>query len=177
MTSQLDRGFILVANHGSYLDWMVLHAIFRYRYGRHLVFFAKDRLFKHPLWGSLMTESGSIRVSDDGNAIMDRRGFHALQRRSLVAIFPEGTRSATSEVGRFHIGAAKLSARMTRPILPTTLVGFHKSWPRRRLFPIPTRCRIIFHQAQHQPPETIHDDELAEMQSLKIRKVVVSCLR
>jgi hypothetical protein len=54
--SVLDDGFILAANHSSYLDWFVLGALFRYRFKRRLTFLVKDRLFHHPLFGPIMLE-------------------------------------------------------------------------------------------------------------------------
>jgi len=71
----VDRGCVLVANHASYLDWLVLYGIFRKQYGTELVFLAKDLLFRHRLWGPLLTAAGAIRVSDQGDAILDNSRF------------------------------------------------------------------------------------------------------
>lgn len=170
----LDSGCIIAANHVSYLDWMVLHSVFYYGYQRRLVFLAKNKLFSHPLWASLMTESQSVRVSDTGDAILDRSGFRQLRNNPLVAIFPEGMRSSAGIVQAAHLGAVKLAARLKRPIVPTALTGFYESWPTHKVLPRPAPCAINFGVPLEIPATCARDDELAKDFTAKLMNNIKS---
>lgn len=162
MDRLMEAGFLIAANHVSYLDWLVLSGWCYYRYHEtRLVFLAKDSLFRHPAFGPLMVQNHSVRVSNDGTSILDKSNFKRLRRARFVGIFPEGTRSSDGAPGQAHHGAVKLAARLRKPIVPTTLRGFFDSWPRHRMMPRPARCSIIFGSPWNVPEECIHDDALA----------------
>ena len=161
MLRLLPAGFILAANHASYLDWMVLHALFHYHHRTRLVFVAKNALYRHPLWAPLITESHSVRVADDGTSILDRAGFRDLRKAHLIGIFPEGTRSHDGWLGPAHSGVASMAARFGKPVIPVSLRGFFRTWPRHRTLPRPVPCSIAFGQALEIPRECRHDQALA----------------
>jgi 1-acyl-sn-glycerol-3-phosphate acyltransferase len=137
----LKQGFILAANHGSYLDWMVLGTYFHHVQGVRLIFLAKDRLFRQRPWKWIVEFEKCIRVSDDGQQILDQRDLRQLK---YIAIFPEGTRSRDGSIGHGHPGAVKLSLKLGKPIIPVGLRGFYDAWPPDRKFPRPRRCSIVF---------------------------------
>ncbi|MBX9789456.1 MAG: 1-acyl-sn-glycerol-3-phosphate acyltransferase [Pirellulales bacterium] len=136
-----DRGFVLAANHGSYLDWLVLGGFFHYAYPLQVVYLTKERLFKHPLWRFVINEDDCLMVSDEGTKIIDRRDIGTIQ---CVAVFPEGTRSGNGSIGPGRPGAIKLAVKLARPIIPVGLCGFYDAWPRHRLLPRPAKCSIVF---------------------------------
>ncbi len=174
MLRLLPKGFILAANHASYLDWMVLHALFHHRYRASLVFVAKNALYRHRLWAPLITESRSVRVADDGASILDRAGFRELRRAPLIGIFPEGTRSHDGRPGPAHSGAASMAARFGKPVVPASLSGFFRTWPRHRVFPRPAPCAITFGQALEIPRECRHDQALAAEHTLEIMRRIAA---
>jgi 1-acyl-sn-glycerol-3-phosphate acyltransferase len=161
LSQLIEDGCVLAANHVSYLDWMVLHALFFYEHQKNLVFLAKRQLFDHPLWGPLMTESKSVCVSDDGSSILDRDGFRNLRTAKLIAIFPEGTRSQDGKPATGHAGAVKLAARLGKPVVPVALLGFFATWPRHRRAPRPARCAIRFYPPRIFPKSIAGSLELA----------------
>ena len=60
-----------------------------------------------------------------------REGKLWLSRGATVAIFPEGTRSKTGEMGRFKAGAFTLAAEAGVDILPVVMTGTNemfKGW-------------------------------------------------
>ena len=170
MLRLLPEGFILAANHTSYLDWMVLHALFHYRHRASLVFVAKDSLYRHPLWAPLITESHSVRVADDGTSVLDRGGFRQLRKARLIGIFPEGTRSHDGRPGPARSGVASMAARFGKPVIPASLNGFFRTWPRHRAWPRPAQCRITFGQAIEIPRECRHDQALAAEHTREIMR-------
>lgn len=110
------RSAIVVCNHVSYLDSILLVSLFR----RHTTI-AKDRLFRIPLFGRLLALSGYIPSSGGGR-------FAGLLLNSLDAIsanlaaggniivFPEGTRSRDGRVGELQKGAFKIARYCRAPI-------------------------------------------------------------
>jgi len=137
----LSEGYILAPNHASYLDWMVLGALFRYRYRLPLTFLAKDRLFRHPLFGPVMRHEKCLRVSDDGGELLSTVDFADARH---LCVFPEGKRSRDGRPGAAHAGVVKLAVKLGLPIVPVGLVGFHDAWPADRKLPRARRCAIRF---------------------------------
>lgn len=120
-----DDCFIIAMNHVSYLDWIVVWAIFRYRYGRNITFLAKDKLFKHPVWGRIMRHVQCVRVSDNGKSILDGKERLAT---GIIGIFPEGRRSRDGQLGALRSGAVVMARKYGIPILPVGLNGFYEAW-------------------------------------------------
>jgi 1-acyl-sn-glycerol-3-phosphate acyltransferase len=135
----LDEGFILAANHSSYLDWMVLAGWFRFSYRGRIVFFAKEKLFRHPIFGPTCDYEKCVKVSNDGSRVLDRRDLSCIP---YLGIFPEGGRAADGRLGPGHSGVVRLSATLGKPVLPVGLSGFYEAWPRGRKYPWPHKCSI-----------------------------------
>ncbi|SEQ58855.1 lysophospholipid acyltransferase family protein [Neolewinella agarilytica] len=139
---RLDSNFILVSNHVSYLDWLVIWGVFKFRYKTDILFLAKEKLFNDRFWGRLMRYGNCIKVKDDGTKITDSRNMRTLLQENKVAIFPEGTRSRDGELQDFRPGAAVFSMRNQVDIIPVGLVGFFESWRPEERLPRPHRCSI-----------------------------------
>lgn len=113
-------GLVLVANHLSYWDPVVVGCVFN----RPVHFMAKWELFKIPLLGSAIRILGAFPVrrdKSDRNAI--RTAIRLLQEGRVVGVFPEGTRSHTGDLLKPHLGAAMLASRAGVPILPVAVSG------------------------------------------------------
>lgn len=141
---ELKNGFVLISNHVSFLDWMFLHALFFFILKERLPFLAKELLFRHSLWGPLMTESKSIQVSNVGNTIIGISQFKALRNSRFIGIFPEGTRSRSGIPGEAKTGGVKLAARLEKSIIPVALLGFYDTWPPHRKTPRIAQCKVEF---------------------------------
>lgn len=92
-------GFLLVSNHLSYLDVLVLSAELPVR------FVAKREVATWPVWGPLARWTGTLFIDRahprDARRVADAVGA-ALARGESVAIFPEGTSSPGDEVLPFR---------------------------------------------------------------------------
>lgn len=134
--------FILASNHESYLDWIVLWAIFKYRYRRKVFFLAKEKLFDHWFWGMIMRHAECVKVNNSGSKIIDERSLEFLSN-NIIGIFPEGTRSRTGKLQEFKSGVVVFSKKMNSPILPVALNGFYETWPSNSKFPKFSNCEIF----------------------------------
>jgi 1-acyl-sn-glycerol-3-phosphate acyltransferase len=130
-----DEPCVVVANHCSYLDGLVMKAALPSRFS----FVIKKEMVKVPLAGLLLKRIGSLFV-DRANrhaSGMDARRImrEATDGKSLV-FFPEGT--FTSKVGLqgFHLGAFATAQRAALPVVPVAIHGARRilrpgsPWPR-----------------------------------------------
>lgn len=109
------RGSIVVCNHVSYLDPLLLIASLP----RHSTF-VKPVFFRVPLFGWCLWAAGYVPAGRDG---LDERLLRRLDRlrRHLAAggnlfVFPEGRRGRGGRLGPFHHGAFRLARRFQAPL-------------------------------------------------------------
>lgn len=123
------RSFVVVANHESFSDILVLLA----RLPLSVRFLTKKSVFRVPVLGWSIRAAGFVPV-DRGNrarSLATVEAALALLRsgRSLV-IFPEETRARTDELLPFKSGAALLAVRSGFPLLPVGIAGTRRALPR-----------------------------------------------
>jgi len=110
------RGGVIVANHLSYLDPILLISFFK----RHSTI-AKQRLFHIPLYGRMLRLSGYIPSSAAGPlaglmlASMEKMPAFLSSGGNLI-VFPEGTRSRDGQIGPLNTGAFKIARLCKAPI-------------------------------------------------------------
>jgi len=142
----LEKGFILAPNHVSYFDWIILWAVFYHKKNIKILFLGKEKLFTHILWGAVMRGAHVVKVSDTGDKFINRSHYKRLLNSKYVAIFPEGTRSKTGEIGEFKNGIITLSKRLNLPIIPVGLLNFEDAWHPQKKYPklLPKKMEIRF---------------------------------
>jgi 1-acyl-sn-glycerol-3-phosphate acyltransferase len=117
-----DGGYVVVANHASYMDTPVVlaHIPVQFR------FLAKEGLFRIPLLGGHLKRAGHLPVPKDNPRealkTMAEAGRIIRERRISVLIFPEGGRSLTG-LQEFKEGAAYIAIKAGVPVLPIALEG------------------------------------------------------
>ena len=113
---------IVVANHASYLDAMVLTAVLPPHFG----YVAKQELLKKPLAAIPLRRLGSAFVErfDSARGVEDTRALEKRVRAgdSLV-FFAEGTFRSEPGLLPFRMGAFMLASQTGRPVLPISLAG------------------------------------------------------
>jgi 1-acyl-sn-glycerol-3-phosphate acyltransferase len=115
------RPYVVVANHASSADPFVLSFL-----PMDMRFVAKEELFRVPLVGWLLRLGGDIplrRGDRDSARAMRAACAGTLARGMSVMIFPEGTRSRTSDLGPFKSGAFQIAIDAGAPVLPVALHG------------------------------------------------------
>ena len=118
-----NDSFIMVSNHGSLLDPPLLgHAL-----GRNISFMAKAELFRIPFLGFVIKACGAYPVKRgiaDKNTI--KTACQKLSNNNCIGIFIDGTRQKDGRVNKPKQGAALLSFKNQKLLLPVAIVNSHK---------------------------------------------------
>lgn len=121
--------YVMVANHLSLLDILVLFRLFR-----HFKWVSKIENFKIPCIGWNMRLNRYIPLRrGDRESVIQMMGAceQTLAEGNSIMMFPEGTRSVTGELKEFKPGAFELALKTRKPILPIVLSGTSNALPKR----------------------------------------------
>jgi 1-acyl-sn-glycerol-3-phosphate acyltransferase len=119
---------VLVANHLSMLDILVVYGLFR-----PFKWVSKAELFRVPIvgWNMAMNDYVPLRR---GEAESVRRMMEHCRRHlaggTPVLVFPEGTRSRDGRLQRFKDGAFRLALDAGCPVVPVAITGTFDSLPK-----------------------------------------------
>lgn len=142
-------GVIIAANHQTYLDPFWLGA----PVPLHARFLAWDKVFDWPVAGTLMRLLGAWPLQvrkNKGDRRALRRSLEWLRGGGALVIFPEGGRAfSDGEMLEFQVGAARLALEAGVPVLPITIRGGHRIWPRDWRYPRFGRLEIVYHPLYH----------------------------
>ena len=148
-------GLIVAANHQTYFDpfWISIQI------KRPMRYLAWDEAFDWPVVGRLMEWLGSWPLQlEGGDPSAIRRSLQWLRRGGAVVIFPEGGRArADGELMKFKPGAARMALETGVPILPVTIRGGERVWPRGRRLPRTGRVEIVYHPLYRVAPREGED--------------------
>ena len=134
--------FLIVSNHASYLDILVLMAALPFDF----CFVAKREAASWPFVGTFIRQCGYLTVDRENapEAVEDsRRIEERLRGGTPVHVFPEGTFTHASGLRPFQMGAFKLAADTGSPLLPVTLRGTRQVLRDGRLLPSPAPLRVV----------------------------------
>jgi 1-acyl-sn-glycerol-3-phosphate acyltransferase len=124
-----DAVYVMVANHQSLLDILVLFRLFV-----HYKWVSKIELFKIPCIGWNMSLNRYVKLRR-GDAESIARMMATCEERiaegSSIMMFPEGTRSADGRLKPFKHGAFTLAQRAHVALLPIVLEGTANALPKR----------------------------------------------
>ena len=136
-----DGPCVVVANHASYVDGIVLKALLPARF----CFVIKKEVVKVPLVGLLLKRIGSEfvdRFNRNAGAVDARRLMKAADSGQAPAFFPEGTFTGQPGLGKFHAGAFAIAARAGLPVVPLAIVGTRNVLPSGSVLPRPGRIEV-----------------------------------
>jgi 1-acyl-sn-glycerol-3-phosphate acyltransferase len=125
---------VVVANHASYIDGVVLKAALPARFS----FVIKKEITRVPIAGMLLRRIGSEfvdRFNRHAGGMDARRLIKAAGAGQALAFFPEGTFVAEPGLGKFHTGAFAIAARADLPIVPVALRGTRDVLPSGQFLP------------------------------------------
>ena len=128
---KIRRGetYVMVANHLSLLDILVLFRLFR-----HYKWVSKIENFRIPFigWNMRLNRYIELRRGDRDSVVqMMADCERTLRAGSSILMFPEGTRSRDGALQAFKPGAFELALRTQKPILPIVIEGTSNALPKR----------------------------------------------
>jgi len=157
---------VLVANHSSYVDGLLLKAALPPRFS----FVIKKEMVRVPLAGLLLKRIGSKFVDrfNRHSGASDARKLirNAAEGQSLV-FFPEGTFTGKPGLARFHLGAFVTAKHAHLPIVPAVIRGARRVLRAGSPWPRPGRVDIeilqVIAESTELSPEVLRDHARARM--------------
>ena len=124
-----DGPAVVVANHVSYADAILFHAVIP----RRTRFVMDNEFYVLPVLNWLFRSVGAIPVTDPrADRHLVRRSYEliaeALENGDVVVIFPEGGVTRDGEIKTFKKGIEKIIRRTPVPVVPMAVRGMWGSW-------------------------------------------------
>jgi long-chain acyl-CoA synthetase len=136
---------IFCSNHASFLDGFLLAYAVPGRLRHRLFSLGYSGYFDVPLIRDLLRLIRVIPVDSARNVVAGLQvSSYILRNGQVLAIFPEGFRTPTGEVGRFKKGVAILAKELGVKLVPVYIQGSYEAWPPGALLPRPRPIRVIF---------------------------------
>jgi 1-acyl-sn-glycerol-3-phosphate acyltransferase len=166
------RAVVFCSNHESNVDPPVLFEALHRRL--HVLF--KAELTKLPILGRVMLAGGFVPVERDRReasmASVDRAAA-SLRAGNSFLIFPEGTRSKTSELLPFKKGGFIMAIKAQAPILPVAISGGRDAMRKGSWFVRPVLCRIRIGEPVETAGLSVDDrDEVIEIVRARIEALL-----
>jgi 1-acyl-sn-glycerol-3-phosphate acyltransferase len=136
-------GLIIAANHQTYIDPFWIGCPIK----RAMRFLAWNEIFDWPVVGRLTGMFGAWPLElKGGDPTAIRRALQWLSEGGAVVIFPEGGRGLPDgSMVQFKTGAVRMALEANVPILPVTIRGAHRVWPRTKRVPRLSKIEIVYH--------------------------------
>jgi 1-acyl-sn-glycerol-3-phosphate acyltransferase len=134
---------VVVANHASYLDGVVMKAALPPRFA----YVVKREMASFPLAGLMLKRLGAEFVErfDRNKGASDaRRVLRTASGGQPLVFFPEGTFSNERGLMKFHSGAFITAARAGCPVVPAVILGSRDILPGSRALPRPGPIAVEF---------------------------------
>jgi long-chain acyl-CoA synthetase len=139
------QGYILCSNHASFLDGFVLAYAVPGPLRHRLFSLGYSRYFDVPVLREFLKLIRVIPVDSVRTVVtaMQMSSF-ILRNGQVLAIFPEGSRSPSGEVGEFKKGVAILAKELDVKLVPVYIQGSYEAWPPGATLPRPYPIRVVF---------------------------------
>lgn len=115
---------VIISNHTSFLDTLAVGMI-----SHKMIFLVNDWVYNSPVFGRAVKLAGFYPVSQGLDGGVEHLRAKVEEGYSLM-IFPEGQRSYTNAMGRFHKGAFFLAQELQLDILPIYIHGNSEVLPK-----------------------------------------------
>ncbi|WP_438971719.1 lysophospholipid acyltransferase family protein [Methylophaga sp.] len=132
---------VIICKHQSAWETLALQTVFPPQ-----VWVLKRELFWIPFfgWGLASLKPIAIDRKAGRKALTQviEQGLDRLSSGAWVVVFPEGTRIARGEIGRFGIGGARLAVETGYPVIPVAHDA-GKAWPKHGFLKYPGVIRMV----------------------------------
>ncbi len=115
---------VFISNHSSSLDIPLNKMAIP-----NSVFLVNNKVYHSPVFGKAVRSAGFYPVKKNEEVEFETFKQRIQPHFSLI-IYPEGTRSESNAIARFHKGAFYLAEKLNIPIQPVYLLGASDVWPK-----------------------------------------------
>lgn len=136
-----EGGVIVVSNHVSYLDPLVMGAVMR---KRQATFMARSGLFRIPLVGTFVKTFSFPVDRDNPRPSTIKEAVRRLKKGELIVMFPEGGRSKDGSLLDAKRGVCMIAALSGAKIIPAFIDGTFRALPAGARLIRPARISVIF---------------------------------
>jgi 1-acyl-sn-glycerol-3-phosphate acyltransferase len=115
---------VIIANHSSFLDILAVGML-----SPKIIYLVSDWVYNSPIFGATVRKAGFYPVSEGLEGGLEHLRKKIDEGYSLM-VFPEGTRSESNQVKRFHKGAFYLAEHFNLDIIPILIHGTSEALPK-----------------------------------------------
>jgi 1-acyl-sn-glycerol-3-phosphate acyltransferase len=160
-------GVLLVANHQSYLDPVLVAVHLR----RPVSFLAKSELFENPYFGWFIRTLRAFPVRQgEGDIGAVKEVIRRLKEGHVLNIYPEGSRTETGKMAPLEKGVALVIRRARVPVVPVAIEGSFAAWPKDSKVFHGHRIRVKYGKAINF--EGKKGDEIIQTLELRLREMI-----
>jgi 1-acyl-sn-glycerol-3-phosphate acyltransferase len=121
---KFEKPAVIIANHSSFLDILAIGIL-----SPKIIYLVSDWVYNSPIFGATVRKAGFYPVSEGLEGGLEHLRKKIDEGYSLM-VFPEGTRSESNQVKRFHKGAFYLAEHFNLDIIPILIHGTSEALPK-----------------------------------------------
>jgi 1-acyl-sn-glycerol-3-phosphate acyltransferase len=131
-----EGGYILAGNHQTFLDGCWVRNALPENHQELLLAISQEVLQKSRIMRFFLLLMATVPVNPNGNFIRALQiGVSMLQKKRILLIFPEGTRTYNGRMGVFRQGVGLISLASGCPIVPFKIQGGFEVYSRHKMVP------------------------------------------
>jgi len=130
-----NRAFLVVANHESYIDPVIIKVIFDKHFGMNVYYLTKKESFNNPFKRLFFESAGTIQIDRQLGESALEKAVEMAKSGEIIGMFPEGTRSKDGSLQRGKTGAVRIALSAKCLILPVGINNTYEIWPRQKKLP------------------------------------------
>lgn len=167
---------IIASNHTSFFDPPIVST----SWPQEVHFLARESLFKHRFFGSLIRALNAHPISGDvGDITVFKSICKLLNEGKKLVLFPEGKRSNNGQLGLIKPGIGLLISRTQSAVIPAYIVGAYDAWGKGRRLPkfwgktacvfgSPIRAEAFTHMDKKAAQQAVSDKLTVALKDLKM---------
>ncbi|MDO5105318.1 efflux RND transporter permease subunit [Capnocytophaga sp.] len=158
---RFEKSSVIIANHTSWLDTLAIGML-----THRISYMVNDWVYNSPVFGKYVRSLGFFPASkgiENGMDIFRKN----IDNNISIMIFPEGTRSDSNHIYRFHKGAFYIAETFGLPIVPVYIHGNSEVQPKNDFFIYDGAITVIA-----DTPISIDDERFGNSYSQRTKKIL-----